>query len=214
MKEAETMRKRKKKQLSELPDDVLKAGKKAGKRFSKVIDEFKEFISRGNVTDLAVGVIVGTSFTAIVNALAHDVLMPLMGLLIGGIDLTSLSFTVNSFIFANFSVTVAYGKFLQAVVTFLIIAISVFFMVKALNIIRRKKPDESPKPDAQVLLLSEIRNLLRDGCLVIDDGEFKQLTFDELDKTDDSETPSPSYKRSSATLCPLPCAPSKSKSSG
>ena len=194
MKETETMGKRKKKQLNHLPEGALEAGKKAGKKAVNIIGEFKEFISRGNVTDLAVGVIVGTSFTAIVNSLANDVLMPLIGTLMGGIDLTQLAFTVNSFIFRDYSVSIAYGKFLQSVVTFLIIAVSVFFMVKMLNILRRKKDTEDPpKPDPQVLLLTEIRDLLRDGQRISEEGE--QLSFDDIEKeslsnqTDETDSP-------------------------
>ena len=154
------MKKNKKANLSE---DMRKAGKKARKKAGKVAGEFKEFISRGNVTDMAVGVIVGTSFTAIVNSLANDIITPLMGLLMGGIDLTSLSFTVKSLIFRDLSVTVVYGNFLQAIVRFFIIALCVFFMVKALNAVRRKKDEtpEEPEPDEQILLLGEIRDLLR-----------------------------------------------------
>ncbi|MCL1904266.1 MAG: large-conductance mechanosensitive channel protein MscL [Oscillospiraceae bacterium] len=152
-----------------------------------MVGEFKEFISRGNVTDLAVGVIVGTAFTAIVNSLANDILMPLIGTFMGGIDLTKLSFTVNSFIFRDYSVSIAYGKFLQAVVTFLIIAVSVFFMVKMLNILRRKKDtEEPPKPDPQVLLLTEIRNLLKNIEQSTVYGE--QLTFNDTENNADMDS--------------------------
>ena len=163
MKEVPEMKKKKKNNIPILHEDVLEAGKKAGKKVGKVAGEFKEFISRGNVTDMAVGVIVGTSFTAIVNSLANDVITPLLGLLIGGIDLTKLSVTINSFVFPDFSVKIAYGEFLQAVFRFFIIAVCVFFMVKTLNAIRRKKDtsEEENKPDAQTLLLTEIRDLLK-----------------------------------------------------
>jgi large conductance mechanosensitive channel len=163
MREIELMKKlrKKKQQLTHLPEDVLEVGKKAGKKAFNVVGEFKEFISRGNVTDLAIGVVVGTSFTAIVNSLANNVLMPLIGVLMGGIDLTNLSFTVNSLFFENSTVTVEYGFFLQAIVNFFIIAVSVFFMVKILNAVRRKKEEEEPVPDPQIELLTEIRDLLR-----------------------------------------------------
>ena len=182
MKDFKAMRRKTKKALEHLPEDALKAGKKAGRKAGETINEFKEFISRGNVTDLAVGVIVGTSFTAIVNALAHDVLMPLIGTLMGGIDLTELSFTVNSPIFADYSVTIAYGKFLQAVVTFLIIAVSVFFMIKVLNVIRRKKDEEEEagEPDKQIALLTEIRDLLREQRFGADASKTDASKADEI----------------------------------
>ena len=162
LKEIIKMLKNNKNRLNDL--DVLKAGKKAGRKAGKVAGEFKEFISRGNVTDMAVGIIVGSAFTAIARSFADDVLMPLMGLLMGGIDLTRLSFTINSLIFREYSVTIAYGNFLQAIVGFFIIAVSVFFMVKGLNIVRRKK-DETPEDisdtERQLALLTEIRDLLQ-----------------------------------------------------
>jgi large conductance mechanosensitive channel len=152
---------KKKKQSANISKDMLKAGKKAG----RIIGEFKEFISKGNVTDMAVGIIVGTSFTAIVNSLVHDVITPLVGLIIGGIDFSALAFTVNSFLFPDLSVTIRYGNFLQSVVSFFIIAVCVFFMVKTLNALRRKKDGgdspEKTKQDEQILLLTEIRDLLR-----------------------------------------------------
>jgi len=153
--------KKMKNNLTDLPDNVVKTGKKAG----RVVGEFKEFISRGNVTDMAVGIIVGSAFTAIARSFADDVLMPLIGIFLGGIDLTGLSFTFNSFIFRDYSVTVQYGNFLQAIVGFFIIAISVFFIVKMLNGVRRRLVhEEEPKeeePTAEVVLLTEIRDLLK-----------------------------------------------------
>jgi len=148
--------------LPDLPDNVVKTGKRAG----KVVGEFKEFISRGNVTDMAVGIIVGSAFTAIARSFADDVLMPLIGIFLGGIDLTGLSFTFNSFVFPDYSVTIKYGNFLQAIVGFFIIAISVFFIIKTLNTIRSKlvheeEPQAEPEPTAEVLLLTEIRDLLK-----------------------------------------------------
>jgi len=151
-----------KEHLPEIPENVLKTGKKAGKRAGKVAGEFKEFISRGNVTDMAVGIIVGSAFTAIARSFADDVLMPLLGIFMGGIDLTLMSFTFKSFIFPDFGVTIKYGNFLQSIVGFFIVAISVFFMIKALNIVRRKKDfADEPEESAQLVLLTEIRDLLR-----------------------------------------------------
>jgi len=146
---------------------MKKSGKKREKlieRAGKIPGEFKEFISRGNVTDMAVGIIVGAAFTAIVKSLADDVITPLVGLLIGAIDFSSLSVTVHSVFFPDYSVTVAYGKFLQSIVSFFITAVCVFFLVKTLNAFRRKKdapPAKPPEPDPKLELLKEIRDLLR-----------------------------------------------------
>jgi len=174
------------KKKAHIGDDVLEVGKKAGKKAGRVIGEFKEFISRGNVTDMAVGIIVGASFTAIVNSLVKDVITPLMGVLIGGIDLSTLSVTLTSPFFTGLDVVIEYGKFAQSIISFFIIAVCVFFMVKAMNIFRRKneKPPEPPKVDPQIVLLTEIRDALRGESSVEDEGE--QLTlFDEIKQEDD-----------------------------
>jgi large conductance mechanosensitive channel len=119
--------------------------------------EFQAFIMRGNVMDLAVGVIIGGAFGAIVNSLVADILMPVLGLLTGGIDFSSLSIKVGNAV-------VAYGKFIQAIFSFLILAFAIFMMVKALNSLQKKK-EEAPAapapPSAQEVLLGEIRDLLK-----------------------------------------------------
>lgn len=104
------------------------------------LDEFKKFISRGNVMDMAVGVIIGSAFTAIVNSLVNDIFMPLIGLITGGNDIAGLSFTFGS-------ATVAYGNFLAAVINFLLIALIVFTIIKLLNTAAdklKKKPEDAP----------------------------------------------------------------------
>ncbi len=121
-------------------------------------NEFRAFINRGNVLDLAVAVIMGGAFTAIVNSLVNDIIMPLVGVVLGGVDFTGLNVTVNDAV-------VAYGNFIQAVINFLIIAWVVFFMVKAVNRVNQlnKKPEvpaPPPAPSAQEKLLAEIRDLL------------------------------------------------------
>ncbi len=103
-----------------------------------MLKEFKAFIMRGNVMDLAVGVIIGGAFGKIIASLVNDILMPLIGLLIGGVDFSSLSFTVGS-------ATVAYGLFINNVIDFLIIALVIFLMVKGLNSLSRKP---APAPAA------------------------------------------------------------------
>ena len=121
-----------------------------------MIQEFKKFISRGNVVDLAVGVVVGGAFSKIVTSLVDNIIMPLVGIIIGGIDFTKLEFTL-------FDVKVQYGLFLQNVVDFLIIAFCIFMVVKLINKVTHKKKEE-PKPPVksdEVKLLEEIRDLMK-----------------------------------------------------
>lgn len=104
-----------------------------------MLKEFKKFIARGNVLDMAVGIIVGSAFTAIVNSLVNDIFTPLMGLILGGINFSGLSFKVGE-------ATIAYGAFIQAVINFLLIAFSVFMLIKMINKIPRKKQEEEKAP--------------------------------------------------------------------
>lgn len=124
-----------------------------------MIKEFKEFIARGNVIDMAVGVIIGGAFGKIVTSIVNDVLMPLIGVVIGGIDFTGLKFKIGE-------AEVLYGNFLQNVIDFLIIAFCIFILVKIVNKITRKKEEpaeeETPAPKPEdVVLLEEIRDLLK-----------------------------------------------------
>ena len=120
-----------------------------------VIAEFKEFISRGSVMDLAVGMIMGAAFTAIVNSLVDDIVMPLIGVILKGIDFTALMVTVGE---AN----ITYGNFIQAIINFLCISLVIFLLVKALNKFRKKKEEAPPEPSKEEKLLTEIRDLLKD----------------------------------------------------
>jgi large conductance mechanosensitive channel len=120
-----------------------------------MVREFRDFIMKGNVIDLAVAVILGGAFGAIVASLVNDIIMPLVGVLLGGIDFTSLAIQVGS-------ATVAYGKFIQAVVTFLIIALVLFLVVKSYNrVVKQAPPPPPPGPSAEEKLLTEIRDLLK-----------------------------------------------------
>lgn len=137
--------------------------------FGKIIKEFQTFISRGNVLDMAVGVIIGGAFTAIVNSLVNDILMPIIGLIMAGINLKALSVTLPWRIGDNPPVTILFGSFLQAIITFLLTAVCVFLIVKIMNVIKdkmsKKKKEEAPAappaPDPQIVLLTEIRDLLK-----------------------------------------------------
>ena len=124
----------------------------------KFLQEFKEFAMRGNVMDLAVGVIVGGAFSAITTSLINDIIMPLLGIFTGSISFAELSFTVNGAV-------IAYGNFIQAVLNFLVMAFVVFCLVKAINRFHRKKeeaPPAPPEPSAEEKLLTEIRDLLKE----------------------------------------------------
>lgn len=119
-----------------------------------MLKEFREFINRGNVIDLAVAVIIGGAFTAIVNSLVNDIIMPIIGVILGGVDFSALSITIGSAV-------IAYGNFIQAIINFVIIAWVVFLMVKAINKLNRKKEEAPAPPAAEVVLLTEIRDLLQ-----------------------------------------------------
>lgn len=121
--------------------------------------EFKTFIARGNVLDMAVGVIIGGAFKAIADSLTNDILMPLLGILVGRVSFADLTLRLGS-------AQIAYGNFLQAVLNFLIMAFAVFCLVKAVNRFHRKKeqaPKAPPPPSQQELLLMEIRDLLKEN---------------------------------------------------
>ncbi|MEG7334761.1 large conductance mechanosensitive channel protein MscL [Bacillus subtilis] len=121
-------------------------------------NEFKAFAMRGNIVDLAIGVVIGGAFGKIVTSLVNDIIMPLVGLLLGGLDFSNLSFTFGDAV-------VKYGSFIQTIVNFLIISFSIFIVIRILNGLRRKKEAEeeaaAEAPDAQEELLKEIRDLLK-----------------------------------------------------
>ena len=123
---------------------------------NKFVNEFKEFISKGNVIDLAVGVIIGSAFGKIVTSIVSDILMPLIGVIIGGHDFTKLKITVG-----NASIMI--GNFIQNVIDFLIIALCIFIIVKLISKFIPKKEEviEEPVKSDEVLLLEEIRDLLK-----------------------------------------------------
>lgn len=129
----------------------------------KIIDEFKSFAMKGNVLDMAVGIIIGAAFGSIVTSLVNDVLMPPIGMLIGGIDFSNLSIKLSSHLSNTKPVEILYGKFLNTVINFIIVAFAIFSLVKAINKLKKKeeeKPSAPPKPSEEVLLLTEIRDLL------------------------------------------------------
>ena len=131
---------------------------KGVEKISKGASEFKTFISRGNVVDMAVGVIIGSAFGKIVTSLVNDLLMPLIGVIIGGLDFSSLSLKVGD-------ASIAYGNFIQTIFDFLIISLCIFIMVKFFERFKKEEEKvdkkEDPKKSDEVLLLEEIRDLLK-----------------------------------------------------
>jgi len=119
--------------------------------------EFKEFAIKGNVMDLAIGVIIGGAFGKIVTSLVNDIIMPIFGLILGGIDFTGLEFKAGTAV-------VKYGAFIQSVVDFLIIAFSIFLFVRSINRFKKKEEEKpaEPAPSKEVLLLTEIRDILKE----------------------------------------------------
>ena len=134
------------------PEELKKKG-------GKTIQEFKDFIAKGNVLDMAVGVIMGSAFGKIVTSVVDDLLMPLIGIVIGGVDFTNLSIKIKD-------ATITYGNLIQNIIDFLIIAICIFLMVKAISKVTKKDKEEAveeaPKKDDNTLLLEEIRDLLKE----------------------------------------------------
>ncbi len=127
------------------------------------IKEFREFAMRGNVVDMAVGVIIGGAFGKIVSSLVGDVVMPVLGILTGGVDFKDLKITLAQAVGETPAVTLNYGAFIQNVFDFIIIAFAIFMMVKALNKLKKERPKEeaAPEPSAEEKLLAEIRDLLK-----------------------------------------------------
>jgi large conductance mechanosensitive channel len=124
-----------------------------------MLREFREFALRGNVLDLAIGFVMGAAFTAIVNSMVDDIIMPLIGAILGGLDFTALAFTIGE-------AQITYGNFIQAIVNFLIIAFVLFLIVRSLNRFMKKAEEEPaapPEPSNEEKLLTEIRDLLKEN---------------------------------------------------
>lgn len=131
-----------------------------------MIKEFKEFAMRGNVVDMAVGIIIGAAFGKIVSSFVADVIMPPLGILLGGVDFTSFAITLKEAVGDTPAVTLNYGVFIQATVDFLIVAFAIFMVIKGMNTLKRQKeavpePAPAPVPSREEILLAEIRDLLK-----------------------------------------------------
>ncbi|MBD1554991.1 large-conductance mechanosensitive channel protein MscL [Pseudomonas typographi] len=130
-----------------------------------LLQEFKAFAVKGNVVDLAVGIIIGAAFGKIVSSFVGDIIMPPLGLVIGGINFTDLAVTLRAAQGDQPAVVLAYGKFIQSVVDFIIVAFAIFIGVKAINKLKReeaKAPTLPPAPTKEELLLGEIRDILKE----------------------------------------------------
>ncbi|PTB83198.1 large conductance mechanosensitive channel protein MscL [Pseudidiomarina aestuarii] len=130
-----------------------------------MMQEFKKFAMRGNVVDMAVGIIIGAAFGKIVSSFVADIVMPPIGMLIGGVDFADLAIVLREATADQAAVTVAYGKFIQTLLDFLIIAFAIFMVVKGMNSMKKKEeaapPAAPPKPTPEQELLTEIRDLLK-----------------------------------------------------
>lgn len=129
-----------------------------------ILQEFKDFAVKGNVVDMAVGIIIGAAFGKIVSSAVADVVMPPIGLMLGGVDFSDLAFTLRAATAEAPAVVIGYGKFIQTAVDFIIVAAAVFLLVKGVNSLRRKEqaaPAAPPAPSAEAVLLTEIRDLLK-----------------------------------------------------
>ncbi len=130
----------------------------------KMLQEFKAFAMRGNVVDMAVGIIIGGAFGKIVSSFVSDVIMPPIGILLGGVDFSDLSVTLKEASEGVEAVTLKYGAFINTIIDFIIIAFAIFMVIKAMNSMKKKeeeKPAAPPEPPADVKLLTEIRDLLK-----------------------------------------------------
>jgi large conductance mechanosensitive channel len=122
------------------------------------IKEFKDFAMRGNVIDIAVGMVIGAAFQSIVNSLVADIIMPPIGMLLNGVDFVNLKINLND------KVAISYGKFIQSIISFTVVAFAIFMMIKVMNALKKKELETPPQPVAksdEALLLTEIRDLLK-----------------------------------------------------
>ena len=130
----------------------------------KLVDEFKAFVMRGNVVDMAVGVIIGGAFSKIVTSLVNDIFMPIIGMIIGNVDFSSLEIKLGEPVEGAEQAAIKYGMFIQEIVNFLIIALCIFMVIKLINKAKKKKDEEpapAPEPTKEEVLLTEIRDALK-----------------------------------------------------
>ena len=129
----------------------------------KLVDEFKAFVMRGNVVDMAVGVIIGGAFSKIVTSLVNDIFMPIIGMILGNVDFTSLEIKLGEPVEGAEQAAIKYGMFIQEIVNFLIISLCIFMVIKLIAKMKKKKEEEpapAPEPTKEEVLLTEIRDAL------------------------------------------------------
>ena len=126
-----------------------------------MLKQFKEFAVKGNVIDMAVGIIIGAAFSKIVASFVSDIIMPPIGLLVGGIDFSKLSFVIKEASEGVEAVTINYGMFINTFVDFLIVAFSIFIVIKQINKLKNKEEVKPAKPSEEIMLLREIRDSLK-----------------------------------------------------
>jgi large conductance mechanosensitive channel len=142
--------------MKEENSSYIKGGHEMG-----MLQEFKTFAVKGNMIDMAVGIIIGAAFGKIVSSLVGDVIMPPIGILLGGVDFSNLSVILKEAVDKAPAVTLNYGKFIQTIIDFLIISFCIFVMVKGINTLKRKEEEAPAEPPKQEVLLAEIRDLLK-----------------------------------------------------
>lgn len=130
-----------------------------------VLSEFKDFAIKGNVVDMAVGIIVGAAFGKVISSFVKDIIMPPIGVLLGGVNFSELAVTIQEASKEIPAVTIKYGAFIQTIVDFLIVAVAIFMAIKVMNSLKKKEEEpvkENPAPSKEEVLLTEIRDLLKD----------------------------------------------------
>ena len=130
-----------------------------------MLKEFKDFAMKGNVVDLAVGVIIGGAFGKIVTSLVNDVIMPILGLILGRVNFTDLKYDIKALGGSAATITIKYGQFIQSIIDFLIIALSIFLFIKAINSFKKNQQEKTTvpdKPSKEEILLTEIRDILKE----------------------------------------------------
>lgn len=126
-----------------------------------ILSEFKDFAIKGNMVDMAVGIIIGAAFGGIIGSLVEDVIMPLVGLAVGGVDFTDMAFVLKEASGDTEAVTLKYGKFIQTIFDFVIVAFAIFMGVKWINSLKKKAEEAPVAPSNEEVLLGEIRDLLK-----------------------------------------------------
>ena len=129
-----------------------------------MLKEFKEFALKGNVLDLAIGVVIGGAFGKIITSLVNDIIMPLIGLIVGGVNFTALEYIISTK--GGEPIIIKYGEFIQSAIDFLIIAFSIFLFIKIITSFKKEKeeaPETPPEPTKEEVLLGEIRDILKQG---------------------------------------------------